>query len=103
MTIIPSPDHIHVECTNNNCQYIPYIHQECFNKWEKELLQTLYLDPGRAHRWSKEFAERMLWDPKGYGVVRKKCKCTCGGFLKRTVQDEKAAKIQEVSVIRLGC
>lgn len=76
-------DTVRVECSNETCRESGWMHAECFETWERNLL-TYMRSCGRARHWSDKQRAQNLWTKKGYDLVRHACACKCGsGFLRK--------------------
>uniref|UniRef100_A0A182XVR9 Headcase N-terminal domain-containing protein n=1 Tax=Anopheles stephensi TaxID=30069 RepID=A0A182XVR9_ANOST len=74
---------VRVQCSNESCTAGQYMHRECFDRWEDEVLNYLK-STGRARSWSDKQRHQYLWTKKGYDLVHKMCGCKCGrGHLKK--------------------
>uniref|UniRef100_A0A182NZC1 Headcase N-terminal domain-containing protein n=1 Tax=Anopheles epiroticus TaxID=199890 RepID=A0A182NZC1_9DIPT len=74
---------VRVQCSNESCTAGQYMHRECFERWEDEVLSYLK-STGRARSWSDKQRQQYLWTKKGYDLVAKVCGCKCGrGNLKK--------------------
>jgi hypothetical protein len=85
------PATIAVQCSNVNCPFLHFMHLECFNAWEEDLLKMLERVHTRANvtKWKDHVRESMLWN-KYYDVVYKHCRCPCdAGYLKRHEDDKR--------------
>lgn len=79
-------DIVRVECSNETCRESGWMHAECFETWEKNLL-TYMRSCGRARHWSDKQRSQNLWTKKGYDLVRHACSCKCGsGFLRKDLR-----------------
>jgi hypothetical protein len=78
-----SEDTVRVECSNETCRESGWMHSECFDTWERNLL-TYMRSCGRARHWSDKQRVQNIWTKKGYDLVRHACACKCGsGFLRK--------------------
>jgi len=76
-------DCVRVICNNEGCLAGQYMHRECFDAWEQNVLSFLK-SIGRARSWSDRQRQQNLWTKKGYDLVFKACGCKCGrGHLKK--------------------
>uniref|UniRef100_A0A182W0A8 Headcase N-terminal domain-containing protein n=1 Tax=Anopheles minimus TaxID=112268 RepID=A0A182W0A8_9DIPT len=74
---------VRVQCSNESCTAGQYMHRECFDRWEDEVLAFLK-STARARSWSDKQRQQYLWTKKGYDLVHKMCACKCGrGNLKK--------------------
>ncbi|XP_078001365.1 headcase protein homolog [Glandiceps talaboti] len=72
-----------VVCNNPECTNGEYMHRECFNIWEDDVL-TFLRSSGRARSWSEKQRRQNLWTKKGYDLAWKACSCQCGkGHLRK--------------------
>uniref|UniRef100_A0A182QUL6 Headcase N-terminal domain-containing protein n=1 Tax=Anopheles farauti TaxID=69004 RepID=A0A182QUL6_9DIPT len=77
---------VRVQCSNEGCTVGQYMHRECFERWEDEVLAFLK-STGRARSWSDKQRQQNLWTKKGYELVQKMCGCKCGrGHLKKDLE-----------------
>ena len=75
-------EYILVNCNNSSCDEGDRMHYDCFAQFEDAVLKFMR-KTGRARSWSEEQRRSNLWTDKGYGLVKKVCKCRCGrGFLR---------------------
>lgn len=76
-------DCIKVICNNDQCNQGRYMHKECFEAWEENVL-TFLRTTGRARSWSEKQRLQNLWTKKGYDLAYKACGCKCGkGHLRK--------------------
>ncbi|RWS29215.1 Headcase-like protein [Leptotrombidium deliense] len=76
-------DCVKVICNNEQCNEGRYMHKECFEIWEDNVL-TFLKSTGRARSWSEKQRRQNLWNKKGYDLAYKACGCKCGkGHLKK--------------------
>lgn len=75
----PSPtlDVIRMLCSNDKCPCSRYMHAECFESFEEQILSCLR-GMSRARNWSEKQRKQNLWTKKGYDLVFKFCTCHCG-------------------------
>ncbi|XP_049283942.1 headcase protein [Anopheles funestus] len=74
---------VRVQCSNESCTAGQYMHRECFDRWEDEVMAYLK-STARARSWSDKQRQQYLWTKKGYELVHKMCACKCGrGNLKK--------------------
>lgn len=79
----PDPDCVLVLCSNDKCPYGRYMHGECFEAFEEQVLSCLR-GMSRARGWNEKQRRQNLWHKKGYDLVYKFCTCPCGkGNLRR--------------------
>ncbi|XP_070567520.1 headcase protein homolog [Ptychodera flava] len=72
-----------VVCNNPDCTNGEFMHRECFNVWEDEVL-TFLRSSGRARSWSEKQRRQNLWTKKGYDLAWKACSCLCAkGHLRK--------------------
>ncbi|XP_046393828.1 headcase protein isoform X2 [Ischnura elegans] len=78
-----SEDAVRVTCNNEQCPLGSFMHRDCFEAWERGVLQHLR-GTGRARGWSERQRLQNLWTRKGYDLAFKACGCRCGrGHLKK--------------------
>ncbi|KAG8225455.1 hypothetical protein J437_LFUL004456 [Ladona fulva] len=78
-----SEDAVRVTCNNEQCPLGSFMHRDCFETWERGVLQHLR-GTGRARGWSERQRLQNLWTRKGYDLAFKACGCKCGrGHLKK--------------------
>lgn len=65
-------DVVRVTCNNMDCTLGNYMHLECFNDWEKSVLNFLS-STGRARSWNVRQRIQNLWTKKGYDLAFKVC------------------------------
>ena len=64
-------------CSNEKCHASPYMHAECFESYEEQVLSCLR-GMSRARNWSEKQCKQNLWTKKGYDLIAKFCGCHCG-------------------------
>ena len=64
-------------CSNDKCPYSPFMHSECFENFEEQILSCLR-GMSRAKSWSEKQRRQNLWTKKGYDLIFKFCGCQCG-------------------------
>ena len=64
-------------CSNDKCPYSPFMHLECFENFEEQILSCLR-GMSRAKSWSEKQRRQNLWTKKGYDLIFKFCGCQCG-------------------------
>ncbi|XP_077966099.1 headcase protein homolog isoform X2 [Styela clava] len=70
-------------CSNEACTTGPYMHKECFERWEDGLL-TYLRSHGRARSWSEKQRRQNLWTKRGYDLAFRACNCICNrGHLRK--------------------
>ena len=72
-----SHDVVRMLCSNERCPYSPFMHLECFDTFEEQILSCLR-GMSRARNWSEKQRKQNLWTKKGYDLVFKFCTCRCG-------------------------
>lgn len=76
-------DAVRVFCNNEHCPEGKWMHADCFQDWEQQVLSYLR-SCGRARSWSEKQRLQNLWTKKGYDLVFKACDCKCGcGHLRK--------------------
>ena len=84
-------EYVLVGCNNSSCNEGDRMHYECFVQFEDAVLKFMR-KTGRARSWSEEQRCSNLWTDKGYGLVKKVCKCRCGrGFLRPDLAHHQSA------------
>ena len=68
---------VRMNCSNEKCPFSPYMHSECFDTFEEQVLSCLR-GMSRARNWSEKQRKQNLWTKKGYDLVFKFCACQCG-------------------------
>lgn len=80
------PTSVRVICNNDACQQSGYMHSECFDDFEEEILAYLR-GTGRARSWSEKQRRQNIWTKKGYDLAYKCCACQCGkGHLRKDLE-----------------
>lgn len=80
------PTSVRVICNNDACQQSGYMHTECFDDFEEEILAYLR-GTGRARSWSEKQRRQNIWTKKGYDLAYKCCACQCGkGHLRKDLE-----------------
>ena len=67
---------IRMSCTNDKCPYSSFMHSECFDSFEEQVLSCLR-GMSRAKNWSEKQRKQNLWTKKGYDLIYKFCTCRC--------------------------
>lgn len=76
-------DAVKVICNNEHCPVGKFMHKECFEHWEENILSYLK-SCGRARSWSEKQRYQNLWTKKGYDLAFRACNCLCGrGFIRK--------------------
>lgn len=76
-------DAVRVLCNNEHCTEGNWMHADCFQEWEQQVLSFLR-SCGRARSWSEKQRLQNLWTKKGYDLAYKACDCKCGkGHLRK--------------------
>lgn len=74
---------VKVICNNDHCTVSKFMHKECFEHWEENILSYLK-SCGRARSWSEKQRQQNLWTKKGYDLAFRACNCLCGrGFIRK--------------------
>lgn len=74
---------VRVICNNESCTFGNYMHVECFEAFEDDILAYLR-GTGRARSWSEKQRRQNIWTKKGYDLAFKCCACACGkGHLRK--------------------
>lgn len=68
---------VRMVCSSDKCQVSPYMHAECFEAYEEQVLSCLR-GMSRARSWSEKQCKQNLWTKKGYDLISKFCACRCG-------------------------
>jgi len=76
-----------LECSSAKCTMKKYLHAECFEKFEGEMIRILQTTFGSTRNWSAELCRRNMWH-KSYHLIFKQCRCFCGGSLKLDDKDQ---------------
>lgn len=71
---------VRVICTNENCTSGQYMHLECFEQWEKSIMNYV-----KNYSLSDaSFKAENLWSGKYFDLFAKACTCRCGrGYVKK--------------------
>lgn len=78
-----SADVVRMQCSNDRCPFSTYMHAECFESFEEQILSCLR-GMSRAKNWSEKQRRQNLWTKKGYDLVYRFCSCRCSkGTLKK--------------------
>ncbi|XP_046849516.1 headcase protein homolog [Xenia sp. Carnegie-2017] len=89
-----SCDSVHFFCSNDQCDKSGFMHPECADAFEEDLI-AYCRNLGRARGWSEKQRYQNIWTKKGYDLVSKRCACSCGkGYLKKDL-DYKPAEEEE--------
>lgn len=85
-TSVDLPTSVRVICNNDACRQSGYMHSECFDDFEEEILAYLR-GTGRARSWSEKQRRQNIWTKKGYDLAYKCCACQCGkGHLRKDLE-----------------
>ncbi|XP_037885213.1 headcase protein-like isoform X2 [Glossina fuscipes] len=80
-------DCVKVLCNNENCSVGQYMHKECFESWEQQIMVSLKNMGGRARSWSDRQKVQNMWTKKGYDLIYKLCNCKCSrGHLRKDLE-----------------
>ena len=84
-TLSPEGGSVRMVCSNERCPYSQFMHGECFEAFEEQILSCLR-GMSRARNWSEKQRRQNLWNKKGYDLVYKFCSCPCGkGNLRKDI------------------
>ena len=75
----PSPDDrdiVRMQCSNERCPFSTFMHVECFDSFEEQILSCLR-GMSRAKNWSEKQRKQNVWTKKGYDLIYKFCSCRC--------------------------
>ena len=75
-TLAPDPECVRVVCSNERCPYSSFMHGECFETFEEQILSCLR-GMSRARNWTEKQRRQNVWTKKGYDLVYKFCSCAC--------------------------
>jgi hypothetical protein len=76
-------DSVRFVCNNEQCDKSGFMHGECADAFEEDILAYLR-SVGRARSWSDKQRRQNIWTKKGYDLIYKCCACACGkGHLKK--------------------
>ena len=90
-------DCVKVLCNNVHCTESGWMHADCFNEWELQVLSYLR-SSGRARSWNEKQRIQNLWTRKGYDLVFRACDCKCGrGHLRRDLDITQADRSNKKS------
>ena len=79
-------DSVRLICNNEQCRQSGYMHSECFETFEDDIL-TFLRGTGRARSWSEKQRRQNIWTKKGYDLAYKSCACLCGkGHLRKDLE-----------------
>ena len=70
-------DLVRMVCTNEKCPCSMFMHSECFESFEEQILSCLR-GMSRARNWSEKQRKQNLWTKKGYDLIFRFCTCRCG-------------------------
>jgi len=78
---------VRLECSNQHCTQSRFMHTDCFEVWQDNLLAFLnkLKDGGkRGKQWSDKQKQMNLWKQPGYHMAVEACGCRCGeGHLRK--------------------
>ena len=69
-------------CNNTACTHSRFMHSECFEVWQNNLLSYLNKTKEgqkKLRNWSEKQKLQNLWKQQGYNLVIDACHCKCGG------------------------
>ena len=86
---------VRVVCNNDSCNQSGYMHAECFETFEDNILAHLR-GTGRARSWSEKQRRQNIWTKKGYDLAYKCCACLCEkGHLRKDLDFVPAVQEEE--------
>ena len=68
-------------CNNKACTHSRFMHSECFEVWQNNLLSQLNKTKEgqkKLRNWSEKQKLQNLWKQQGYNLVIDACHCKCG-------------------------
>lgn len=72
-----------VLCTNDLCAQGQYMHKDCFDQWERMIVQQLNV---YGPVWRKLFNDQPIWTHENYQTIYRLCQCKCGGYLRKDLE-----------------
>lgn len=76
-------DCVRVLCSNDHCSQGQYMHRDCFDLWERLIVQRLNV---YGPAWKKLFNDQAIWTQENYATIFRFCQCKCGGFLRKDLE-----------------
>ena len=70
-------------CSNLQCSSHRLVHQRCFERLEKHLVTAIQRLMPKSRKLTEAQLKANLWDIRGQDVLKKMCKCSCGGTLRK--------------------
>ena len=70
-------------CSNLQCKSHRLVHQKCFEKLEKHLVTATQRLMPKSRKLNEAQLKANIWDIRGQDVLKKMCKCSCGGTLRK--------------------
>ena len=83
-------------CSNHQCSSPRLLHQKCFDKLEKNLVTATQRLMPKSRKLTEAQLKANIWDIRGQEVLKKMCKCRCGGTLRREEDLEVALPLPAV-------
>ena len=83
-------------CSNLQCSSPRLLHQKCFDKLEKNLVTATQRLMPKSRKLTEAQLKANIWDIRGQEVLKKMCKCRCGGTLRREEELEVALPLPGV-------
>ncbi|EDO38855.1 predicted protein, partial [Nematostella vectensis] len=92
---------VRVICNNDACSYGCYMHAECFELFEDDIL-TYLRGTGRARSWSEKQRRQNIWTKKGYDLAFKCCACACNkGHLRKDLDFIPPTESEEAALAKV--
>ena len=99
-------------CSNLQCTSHRLVHQKCFEKLEKHLVTAIQRLMPKSRKLNDAQLKASIWDIRGQDVLKKMCKCSCGGTLREeeevdvplpTPVVQKKEKVSSAKKPKLNC
>ena len=74
---------IKMGCSNLQCTSQRLLHPKCFEKLEKHLVTATKRLLPKSGRLNEVQLKASVWDIRGQEVLKRMCKCSCGGTLRK--------------------
>ena len=84
LQVIVEPESaVKMGCSNLQCTSHRLLHQRCFERLEKHLVTAIQRLMPKSRKLTEAQLKANLWDIRGQDVLKKMCKCSCGGTLRK--------------------
>ena len=69
-------------CTNLHCTSHRLLHQKCFARLEKHLVNAALRFKPKSRNWTDSQTLANVWNCRGQDILHRMCPCSCGGTLR---------------------